>query len=291
LKTLLPLAFLFIGVFCGCNNKKANTTDDDKKPATDSTADMLIYLSSANNLQQLLCQNWQNKEDTDDGILDSGGGGDDGLQIPFRGYCFFEDGGILQNPRDEIKLGKWAMDEKAKIINIVFEDDKKKTCVLKAIGVKNLLLQNGNDAPVKFIADGKKYENPEDDPFYPANNRWRIKPIRAESNSAIKQRVIQCVLFYNKFLQDQVNRKMTVISFYGIPSCFTWYKGGISIINKDKIGPKWIGCFYNKVQAIKGQQMLKGVISKKYKWDAAEKNWVKQSADVLLQIADALRPS
>lgn len=288
MKTILPLAFLFIGVFYGCNNKKTNTTDDDKKSATDTTTDAMVHLSSANTLPQLLCQNWQNKEDTDDGILDNGSD-DDGLQIPFRGYCFFEDGGIVQNPRDEIKLGKWTMDEKTKIINIVFDDGKKKTCVLKAIGVKNLLLQNGNEAPVKFIADGKKYENPVDDPFYPANNRWRIKPLRSESDSAIRLRVIQCVVFYHKFLQDHVNRQMTVISFYGIPSCFTWYKGGISIINKDKIGPKWIGCFYNKEQAIKGQQMLEDVISKKYKWDAAEKNWVKQSADVLLQIADTLR--
>ena len=288
MKTILPVAFLFAGVFCGCNNKNSTKAAEDKKPVLDTVGSIsMINLSSSNTLPQLLCQNWQNKEDVDDNILNSSG--DDGLQIPFRSYCFFEDGSMVQNPRDEIRMGKWTMDEKTKNINIVFDDGSKKDYQLKAIGVKNLLLQTGKEKAVKYIADGKRHGNISDDPFYPANNKWRIKPSHAETDSAIKQRVIQCVLFYNKFLQDNVDRQSTVISFYGLPSCFKWYTGGISIVNKEKIGPKWIACFYNRDQAIQGQQLLENIISKKYNWNRNETNWVKQSADVLLQIADALK--
>jgi hypothetical protein len=180
------------------------------------------------------------------------------------------------------------MDEKSKLISIVFADGTKKACQLKAIGVKNLILKSGKENAVKYVADGRKHKNISEDPFYPDNNKWRIKPSHAETDSAIKQRVIQCILFYNKFLQDNADRGMTAISFYGLPGCFKWYTGGITIISKDKVSQKWMDCFYNNDQAIKGQQLLENIISKKYKWNREQTNWVKQSADVLLQVADSL---
>lgn len=283
MKTLLLIALLFAAGLCGCNNNKTEEANSSPK---DTVSNTLVNLSASSTLPELLCQNWENKEDIDDGIL-SGSSSD--LEIPFHGYCFFEDGSVVQNPRDNIKFGKWTLDEKIKYISIVLEDGSKKDCQLKAIGVKNLLLKTGNEEAVKYVADGKKHSNLSDDPFYPANNKWRIKPTRAETDSAIKQRVIQCVLFYGKFLKDNADRGLATISFYGLPTCFKWYSGGISIINKDKIGLKWINCFYNKDQAIQGQQLLGNVISKKYNWDKKETKWVRQSANVMFQMADSLK--
>jgi len=50
-----------------------------------------------------------------------------------------------------------------------------------------------------------------------------------------------------------------------------------------------MGCFYNKDQAIQGQQLLENSISKKYNWNRSETKWVRQSADVLRQMADSLK--
>ena len=47
--------------------------------------------------------------------------------------------------------------------------------------------------------------------------------------------------------------------------------------------------FYNRDQAMKAHALLESVISKKYKWDREEKNWVKQSAGVVKQLYDTLR--
>lgn len=287
MKNLLPVTILLACFFYSCNNKNNAKAIADEKPSADTLSSLFINLSSSNGLSQLLCQNWQSKEDVDDGILS--GSGDNGLEIPFRGFCFFDDGSVVQNPRDNNKTGKWVMDEKTKKVTIFFDEGSKNEYLLNAIGVKNLLLKTGKEPAIKFIADGKKYINISNDPFYPANNKWRIKPAHVETDSAVKKRVIEFVLFYNKFLQDHVNRKFSVISFYGLPSCFKWYQGGISIVNKAKIGPKWIDCFYNKDQAVQGQQLLENIISKKYNWNRSEANWVKQSADVLLQVADSLK--
>ncbi len=286
MKNTLSVAFVIAVLFCSCNDEGGKTAQ--KKIVADSIAPSLEYMSSGNSISQLLCQRWENKEDVDDGILNSGTGNGD-LEIPFRGYTFFDDGVMVQNPRDNMKTGKWKMDEKAKIIHLVFDNGGATDITIDAVGVKSLLLKAGKDKPVKYMADGKKHKTVSDDPFYPTNNKWRIKPTHLETDSEIKSRVIQCVLFYNKFFQDNGDRNEKVISFYGIPSCFKWYQGGISVNNKDKLSKKWIDCFFNKDQAVMGQQLLENIISKKYKWNREEPSWIKQSAGVLLQIADSLK--
>ena len=287
LKNITLIAFLLLHIFCGCNN--SNNKKGSKVAVIDSGSNTLVNLSAGNSLPQLLCQNWENKEDVDDGILNYISGSNADLEIPFHSYCFFEDGLMVQNPRDNLKMGKWTLDEKTKLIHLIFDDGIQKNIGLNGIGVKSLLLKTGKEKPVKYVADGKKHITLLDDPFYPANNKWRIKSAHSETTGELKSRIIQCVLFYNKFLQDNADRRANRISFYGLPTCFKWYKGGISITNKDKMGQKWIDCFYNKEQAIQGQQMLENIIEKKYKWNRNEPNWVHQSADVLLQIADSLK--
>ena len=269
-----------------CNNDNNSKTVKEKVVVKDSTPNTLVSLSSSNTMTELLCQNWENKEDVDDDVL-NGSEGD--LQIPFRSYVFFSDGTITLNPRDNMKFGKWKLDEKTKHISIVLEDGSKKDWQLTAIGVKSLLLKLATSKPEKYVADGKNNSVLADDPFYPENNKWRVKPAHSENDGDIKKRVIACVNFYHKFFKNNADHNFSTISFYGLPSCFKWYSGGISIVNKEKLGQKWIDCFYNKDQAVQGQQLLENVIGKKYNWDKTQPKWIRQSADVLQQMSDSLK--
>ena len=283
MKAILSLTILFTALICSCNSN--TSTDKKSRVSADSLSTSLVNLSATNTMAELLCQNWEDKADVEDGVLN--GGGD--LEIPFHGYSFFDDGLMVQDPRDKMKTGKWTLDEKTKNVTIVFDDKSKQQAHIQDIGVKNLLLKTGEKAAAQYIADGKKSKNLSDDPFYPANNKWRVKPIKSENDAALKQRIIDCVLFYSKFFKSNAEHGYSSISFYGIPSCFKWYSGGISITNKDKLNAKWIDCFYNKEQAIQGQQLLEKAITKKYNWNKGEPKWTKKSADVLLQMADSLR--
>ena len=283
MKVILSLTILFAALFCSCNSN--TSTDKKTKVSEDSLTTSLVNLSTVNTMSELLCQNWEDKADVEDGVLN--GGGD--LEIPFHGYSFFTDGLMVQDPRDKMKTGKWTLDEKTKNVTIIFDDKSKQQAHIQDIGVKNLLLKTGEKAAAQYIADGKNIKNLSDDPFYPVNNKWRLKPTKSENDAAIKQRIIDCVLFYSKFFKNNADHGYSSISFYGIPSCFKWYSGGISITNKDKLNARWIDCFYNKEQAVQGQQLLEKAITKKYNWNKTEPKWTKKSANVLLQMADTLR--
>ncbi len=281
---LLSVAFLIL-LLAGCNN--STESDAVSQKAKDSVVTSLADLAAVTDIKKLLCQNWENKEDAEDAALSGGG---DGLEMPYRGFSFFEDATLVESPRDKIRFGKWILDESEKMINIEYNKGGKSQYKIVEISADKMILMNTSDKKnIEYRADAKMQKNPADDPFHISNNQWRIKPGKAESDSAIKIRTEQCVLFYAKFLEDNVNRAKSSISFVGLPTCFKWYRGGFSIIAEDKLEAKWLNCYFNNGQALKAHAMLESIISKKYKWNKEETNWVRQSADVVRQVYDTLR--
>jgi hypothetical protein len=280
-------AIIIFAVFAtSCNNasEKKVTTIEDKKEGT--TAANLTDISTSTDIKTLLAQNWELKDDALEAEL-SGGGST--IEMPYRGISFFSDLTVVQNPRDAMRFGKWTLDEAAKTVDIAYTDGTKAKYKIDAIGAKDLVLVNNADKKkMEYRADAKVQKALTDDPFYGANNLWRKKPNKAESDEEIKQRLQQAVAFYSKFLNDNVARGGKTISFIGLPAIFKWYSGGISVLGKEKLEPKWINSFYNKQQAEKAQSMLENIITKKYKWDKTETNWVKQDANVVKQILDTL---
>ncbi|MEO6732163.1 MAG: hypothetical protein ABIN01_13180 [Ferruginibacter sp.] len=286
MKTFLIIAFFALAI-TGCDNKKGTEKDDTKSATTDSAVSTLADLTAETDIKKIICQNWKNKEDAEDAELSGSG---EGLEIPYRGLSFFEDATVVENPRDKMRFGKWSLNEADKTITIEFNKGGKVQYKIVAIGANQMILMTtAGNKKVEYRADAKMQKNPADDPFYISNNQWRIKPTHAESENEIKERTAQCVLFYAKFLEDNAGRGGNIISFVGLPTCFKWYRGGVSIIGKDKLEDKWLNCYYNKEQALKAHAMLDKIISKKYKWDKEETNWVKQSAGVVKQMHDTLR--
>lgn len=285
MKIFLLTATFFVLIQTACNNSPKSVTVNPTEK--DSVVSTLADLSAVTDIKKLLCQNWENKEDAEDAALSGGG---EGLEIPYRGISFFEDASVVENPRDKIRFGKWSLNEGSKMIDMEFAKGVKAQYKIVAIGAKQMILMGVNDKKqIEYRADAKIQKNPVDDPFHGSNNQWRIKPGKPESDSAIKLRTEQYVLFYAKFFEDNANRGANIISFVGLPTCFKWYRGGVSVTAQDKLESKWLNCYYNNEQALKAHDMLESIIGKKYKWNKEETNWVKQSADVIKQMHDALK--
>jgi hypothetical protein len=285
MKIYALIASFFALTFVACNNAPEKVAT--KQTQKDSVVVTLEDLSAVTDIKKLLCQDWENKEDAEDAALSGGG---EGLELPYRGFSFFEDATLVENPRDKIRFGKWSLNETDKLVDIEFEKGGKAQYKIVAVGAKQMILMNVNDKKkIEYRADAKVQKQTADDPFHGSNNQWRIKPGKSESADAIKLRTEQCVLFYAKFMEDNANRGANIISFAGLPTCFKWYRGGVSIISKDKLEPKWLNCYFNNEQALKAHAMLESIIGKKYKWNKEETNWVKQSAGVVRQMYDTLK--
>ena len=281
---LIAISVLFMA---GCNNAGNVKESKANEKKSSEVAVSLTDISAATDVKILLAQNWENKDDAQEAELS---GGSAAFEMPYRGFSFFSDGTVVQNPRDAVQFGKWSVDDAGKLVTITYSNGSREQYTVQSIDAKNMVMSNNAEKKkIEYKADGKVQKILADDPFYGSNNQWRIKPTKPETDEAIKKRLLECVSFYNKLLKDRVARVSTSpAAFTGLPPVFNWYNGSITVTGKEKLMDKWVNCFYNKEQAFKAQAMLENIIGKKYKWDKDEPNWLKKDGDVVQQIYDTL---
>ncbi len=234
-----------------------------------------------------LCQYWEVTDAERPTYRDINEHRDNIFNIP--GIVFMTDSTFLENPKATMRYGKFTI--RGKQINAQFDDGTKAVYTIQekqgnTMKVKRSEKQQSTILYLKgaevFWPDANK------NPFNKINSEWRIKPKKAESENELKTRLKGCVQFYQYFFKGYVESKSTEIDYSGLPSCFSWYEGGIFVQNEKKLDPKWIGCFYSGGQALQARQIMENILSKKYDWDTTERNWIKQLVPVLKQVHDKL---
>ncbi len=274
--------------FASCAEGTATATET-KPPAQiyiDSLKGFTIRLEQETNIKKLLCQQWEHAEDAADAKASGGGSS---FEMVYRGFAFFDDGLVTQNPRGELHLGKWTFDEAAKTITVLPEDGPPVKYKINALAADELLLTELGEAGAKkqkYRANAFRHQNNTADPFYPANNRWRKQPRQSETDEAIAKRVKDCVGFYLKFYKDNLLRDSSTISFTGFPTCFNWYDGGIYTVKAADLELQWMTCFYDRSQALKAHALMEKMVMRKYQWTKGLNNWVVKNTKVLQQMYD-----
>ncbi|MBK8520330.1 MAG: hypothetical protein IPL54_05405 [Chitinophagaceae bacterium] len=242
----------------------------------------LIYLDTAENIYDILCQDWVLADDAEslEGMTESSQ-----FEIPYRSFYFSTKGTFVKNPRNTFDYGTWIYDDAAKTITINNSIDRNKDVYkIAKIAFDEMTLVNtgiGSATNLKFIAPGKRYKNANDEPYSLENNRWRIKPKSKESDSAIHQRLKENLYFFILFYRSALAKDDKTVSFWGLPSCFKWYGGAIFIKKKDELKENWINCFYNKDQAMQAYALADKLLSQQYDWPKGERNWLKLNLAVV----------
>lgn len=242
----------------------------------------LIYLDTAENIYNILCQDWVLADDAEslEGMTESSQ-----FEIPYRSFYFSTKGTFVKNPRNTFDYGTWQYDDAAKTITINNSIDRNKDVYkIAKLAYNEMTLVNvgiGSATNLKFIAPGKRYKNANDEPYGLENNRWRIKPKVKESDSAIHQRLRENLYFFILFYKSALAKEDKVVSFWGLPSCFKWYGGAIFIKKKEELKDNWINCFYNKEQAMQAYALADKLLSQKYDWPKGERNWLKLNLAVV----------
>jgi hypothetical protein len=285
----LSIILLF---FTSCNE---NSQKKSIEPAPDeetvsvvvekntSPGSSLVDLSKEKNIQALLCQGWV--MDDDIAVIESNGNAQG--TYPVRCLYLFDDLTYTRNVRNFMEYGKWAYDDKNKLLTVKEAEGSKDAYKIAAIGPDDMIvLNNENKSSTKltFIGSGKRYAVKKEDPFYIDNNRWRIKPGAPENDEQIRKRLKDCLHFYILFYRDNIARHEKKISFYGLPTCIRWYGGGIYMVKETDLADNWFECFYNKEQAMKAYRLMGKIITMKYTWSKGNESWVKKNLGVLEQM-------
>lgn len=283
LKIYISLSLCFLFSVYGCADDKEVSK---KKETVETQAPVIIYpivnLANSTDLKDVLCQTWENTEDLEDAA--TSGGSD--LGLTFRGISLFTDGSVTKDPHGYFDIGTWQLHADKKPVTLELKLSKgKEIYKLGSLNPKKMqLLHQGNSKTTSYTGNGFRPENLENDPFYPANNYWRLKPTKPETEEQLKKRLKDCIHFYCLYYDYNILSDAKVISFTGFPSCFKWYSGGIHLKKEKDLTEDWINCFYNYEQAMQCYKFADKLISKKYIWSKVEKNWMRQNVYVLRQM-------
>jgi hypothetical protein len=208
----------------------------------------------------------------------------------FPELALFPDHSAVLNPRCGIKLGKWDLDKENGEMSLQWKDGSADLFIVRQRALKQMELvwhRGGDLALVRLKSDAIVHRQAAEDPYYPSNNKWRIKPPARETRDQLRQRIKGCVHFYALFFSDNHKRQATDISFSGLPSCFEWYNGAIGMQSKSGLDKRWIACFYSEDQAYTAYDIVADELGKhNLKWPEHPTSWVKQTGEVLQQLAD-----
>jgi len=283
IRRIFAVAILAAFIF-SCNNGESKTDKLIKREISDGAKDEqnteqhteLLYLDTAENIYNILCQDWVLKDDADglEGVAESSE-----VEVPYRSFYFSTKGSFVKNPRNTFDYGNWVYDDAAKTITLNNTIDKTRDIYkIARVGYDELVLVNvgaNSTTNLTFVAPGKRYKNPADEPYFLENNRWRIKPKAKETPAEIKQRLKDNIRFFILFYKSALAKKDAQVSFWGLPSCFKWYGGGIFIKKEKELKENWVSCFYDKDQAMQAYALADKLLSQKYEWPKGESNWIK----------------
>jgi len=205
------------------------------------------------------------------------------------GLVFLNDGSFVENPAGITYRGTFTRNGDQLTAN--YENGEQAIFTIKKLSLDSLFVNrkiDDHESNILYKGSHAWWPDIKENPFTVENFSWTIKPSKPETDEEIKQRCKDCIRFYQYFIAGHVRGKSPAISFSGFPSCLNWYSGGIGLKPEKDLNEKWIDCFYNEEQALKGYALIRHAILKKYDWDANETNWMKQAVPVLQQMRDSL---
>ena len=293
LKTYLLRLFFLMLLVNGCSGnknkepgiKQRSIKSKDNEPI-DFAAGGLENMNASRVMKDIICQTWEFKEDVKDAV---DADPSTGLELIYRGYCLFSDGSMIKDPRGNMQVGKWIMNDQVKPITIKFnftngEIEFYQLAYLMPYEMKLARMDGEKKMVIDLASEAIRHIDQKEDPFSVSNNVWRFKPSRPESDEQIKARLKSCIHFFVLFYDQKIHAGSEAVSFVGLPSCFKWYGGGIFLQKKNELQSKWINTFYNKEQAMKAYELAEKLMNHKYSWSKKEANWLKLNVAVLQQM-------
>jgi hypothetical protein len=152
------------------------------------------------------------------------------------------------------------------------------------------VLLGDNETKLFYTQYAEELNDFKEDPFYAANNTWRIKPTLPEATAQIQDRLGNYFKHLAYLLKSASERKQTSISFEFSQGIVKIYDGGIGINPINIVPDSWAKTFYKNEDAFAAYKMFEKYLmtSSGYK-GASTGNWYKDDYNILTSIYGDLK--
>ncbi|WP_031527236.1 hypothetical protein [Dyadobacter crusticola] len=293
--TLIKLIFLFVLImmmqYRGIiyRTGKKNTARDELRAIRES-----ILPKSAN-----MNGSWRmygvNK--TDPSVIIPGDKGVDNTPFSEKELfiSFFPDGNFTQiRDNADYNVGKWSYDSSSQSVFLTSERMTQEVGVQFRMAEGGIRVMNFSFNPTEgmLLMEFAKPVVPfREDPFYPENNTWRIKPAKSENDAEIRARLRNYLLHNAYILKAAKSREQDNVSWEFSEGIIKIYNPGIGIVKVDKIPASWIDGFYSKDEALKAYRLFEQQLKFTRHKGGGKGNWVEQNYNILYDIYQGMGKS
>ncbi|MBP6446914.1 MAG: hypothetical protein WAT22_17260 [Saprospiraceae bacterium] len=204
-------------------------------------------------------------------------------------YSFFPDSSFtLVDGSGHYENDRWIFANKGKNIMLVYKKDTLSVNLKEEN--KKLVLQLENKRKgisMDFIKISDILKNYIEDPFYPENNLWRIKPDTSENNDQLQSRLGNYFKHTALLLKAATERKAKEISFVYSKGPIQIYNGGIGI--HDSMPEMWSEAYYNIDDATKAYDMFRQYLRTSQYNGANTGDWFVDDYNILISIYGDLK--
>lgn len=187
------------------------------------------------------------------------------------------------------RFGHWKVDSKD---NLLLIDNHKNTDSLGySIGRRFdqkpiLTLFNANQHKTyTYLKQFQPLKSFKDDPFYPDNNHWRLKPTTAEDTSQLTKRLLNYLKHLALIMNAAKERNLSVVSFQSSMGPVKIYNGGIGIVPFEFVSNAWKETYYDSSNARIAYNLFKDYLGKNRHYEGAMTgDWVLDDYHILLSI-------
>ena len=193
-----------------------------------------------------------------------------------------------------LDTGKWVLEDNKllkfgenKLIIDKTEEKKKKRYLTGTI----VLPDTDMKLKIEFVKVGDKLPDYKKDPYYPENNKWRIKPIHPETDNEIIDRLLNYIKHFAYIFKAGDIRKNKNVSWHHSSGVIRVYGNGVGTIDFDKINKNWINCFYDEKEAYKAYEIYRNSF-KRVSYNAGDsKSRFLNTYNILMVVHDAIKYS
>lgn len=201
---------------------------------------------------------------------------------------FFPDSSFTQvKGTGEYESGKWYYANKGK--SICFSSlSRKDTVFVKYEIINNQQFMNlvnpNKDITMSFIKYVDVLADYSQDPFYPANNSWRIKPNQPETDEQLHQRLGNYIKHVAYLLKTSHERQLSVLSYVFSQGIIKIYQNAVGIYPLEIIPQSWKNTYYNEEEAQIAYEMYDEYLRISPYKGAKTGEWVIVDYDILTSI-------
>ena len=192
----------------------------------------------------------------------------------------------------EYTTGKWDFDTVAHTIFLTSNRKTEEIGVFFSYADNGMRLINFEFSPnesVSLIEYGHKLMRFQDDPYFGKNNWWRVKPVKSESESQIRARLLNYLVHTASILSSAQVRDQDYISMEFSQGIVKLYNVGVGVVKKDKIPATWLGSFYSVEEAHKAYDMFEDYLFKAKHKKYQSGNWVRDDHHILVDIHNGMK--